>query len=494
MATVTRTGPNELGRTTLSWLLVLGFGIATLAGWLSLTHSSSADAMVVVVLWFNILLMLAALGFEMSRRPYSLHVMHLVAMFLFLGAASLFQYSRGILGVPGSIGPLHRYMMPAALAPTFWLAGYLIAYETRRAIGRRPVGKLLNRPLTTPRVGLLGVFAIVGLVYLAAVGLIGAATRGAAESAIRNFAIDSGAGLYSVTIYILTYNLARALPPVSLLAVVMLLVGDRKSRSPAMYLAVAVLGVGTLLVNNPFAASRMFLTSSLIAFAAPFFLSRFRTAWLLVLGITAGLAILPGIGNTRNSLDFDEALSYLQLVTPLQYLATNSDVDSLGMTALCQQWVDRFGYTWGGQLLGATLFWVPRAIWPTKPIGTGAMVTRDLGFDFTNLAPPITAEALINFGLPGTFLLGALFGLVLSRTDAIYWSPTRPTGSEGRRVIDVIYPFLLVCITFFTRGDLLAAVTFTVSYVVWILPLGYALRVASRARPVEGPGVAEAWP
>lgn len=480
MATVTPTGPLDLGRTLVAWFIVLAFAAVTLLGWLSLERASNADPMVVVVLWFNAIVILLALGFEIGRRPYSLHVMHLVAMFLFLGASSLFQYSRGYLGVPGSIVGMDRHILPAALAPTLWLAGYLVAYEGRRFIGGPVRGGLIERPLTSNRVMLLGLFAIVGLAYLGVAGLIGVTTRGAAEANLQDFARDlaigTGATAYGRTFYILTYNLARALPCVALLSALLLVAADRRKRTSVMYLLIAVLGVGTMIVNNPFAASRMFLTSTLIALMAPFVLMRFRTAWLLVIGISAGLAILPGIGNTRNSLDFDEALDYLQLVSPIDYLALNSDVDSLGMTVLCQQWIDQFGLTWGRQLLGGILFWVPRAIWRDKPIATGAMVTEDLGFDFTNLAPPITAEALINFGLPGTFLFGIAFGLILARLDAIYWSPSRPTGPGERRIIDAIYPFLLVCITFFTRGDLLASMTFTVSYVAWIVPLGFALR------------------
>lgn len=457
-------------------MLVLALAMATLAGWLSIPRSPSADTLVILIIWFNIILTLGALGFEVARRPYSLHVMHLFAIFLFMGAASLFQYTRGILGVPGPISELRQQILPAAFATSLWLIGYLVAYESRRVIGGRPNGNFLNRPLTLARVMLLAGFALLGLLYLASAGLLGATTRGAAESAVADYAIESGAGAYSTTLYILTSNLARALPPMSLLAALLLLAGDRRRRHLSIYVVVAVIGVGTLLVNNPFAANRMFFSGSLIAFTAPFVLIRFRTAWILVLAISLGLAILPGLGHARNSIEFNDALLYLQLMSPLDYLTTSSDVDSLGMTALCQQWIDLFGHTWGRQISGAFLSWIPRAIWTTKPIGTGAMVTEDLGFEFTNLSPPINAEALTDFGLPGTLVFGAIFGLVLSRIDLIYWAKGREGIRRGFRIIDVLYPFLLICITFYTRGDLFAATTFTASFVLWILPLGLFLR------------------
>ncbi len=466
--------------------IAIALGMATVAGALSLPHASRLNLLVLVVLWLNVALLLAALALEMARRPYSLHLMHLISLFLFLGAASVLQYSAGKFGVAGPIAEVRTQVLPAATATTLWLLGYLTAYEARRAAGSRAKAGFLTRPITLLRVFLLSLFAILALVYLAASGLVGVGTRGAAEQAMGEFAATAGVGQLSGTLYILNYNLARALPPVALLAALLGMLRDPRSRSLALFPFVAIVGVGTLIVNNPFAASRMFFTCSLIAFSAPFFLRRLKTGGVMVVSILLGLAFLPALGESRNLYEFRDFRDYFKLMSPLEYLAKNSDVDSLGMASLCQKWVDRFGHRWGMQLLGALLFWVPRAFWPDKPIATGAMVTEDLGFDFTNLAPPITAEALIDFGLIGVPLLGALFGLILARLDAVYWAPGREGIGRSFRIIDAFYPFWLVCIVFVTRGDLFASLTFTVGFSVWVLPLGLglgALRGRRHPRP-----------
>jgi hypothetical protein len=250
--------------------------------------------------------------------------------------------------------------------------------------------------------------------------------------------------------------------------------------SIAIFPFVAIIGVGTLLVNNPFAATRMFLVGSLIAFATPFFLRRFKTGWLLVGCVLIGLAFLPALGadTTRLSLKLSDVLADFRIGSPLEYLAANSDVDSLGMTALVQKYVDTHGHRWGMQMLGALLFWLPRTFWHDKPIGTGAMATEALGFDFTNLAPPITAEPLVDFGLIAVPIVGGIFAWILSRLDATYWAPGREGIAKSYRIIDALYPFWLVCIVYHTRGDMFAAMTFNVSFSFWILPLG--LGVASR--------------
>jgi hypothetical protein len=138
------------------------------------------------------------------------------------------------------------------------------------------------------------------------------------------------------------------------------------------------------------------------------------------------------------------------------------------MAALCQQFVEQHGIRWGVQIFGAFFAFVPRALWPGKPISTGSMVTESIGFDFTNLSAPITAEGIINFGVIGVPFLAAIFGLVLARLDAIYWEGGREGVATSYRIIDALYPFWLVCMVYFTRGDLFPAVTFTISFTLWI--------------------------
>jgi oligosaccharide repeat unit polymerase len=473
------------GQRSLGAIIATALALATFAGWLAIPHARGLDPLVVVLLWLNVALILTGLGAEVGRRPYSLHLMHLISMFLFLGAASLLQYSRGVLGVPGPIITVQPQILPSVAATTFWMIGYLSAYELRRLLSARPRKGFLSRELNFTRIFLLSQMAIVCLVFLAAAGMLGVTTRGASEAAIADFSETAGAGRLGGSLYIVISNLARALPPVALLACLLVLFRHPRKAGPIVFLFVAVIGTGTLLLNNPFAASRMFFTCSLIAFLTPFFLRRFKTGWLLVVVILIGLAILPALGSatTRSAIELEEVLGSLEVSSPLWYLAANSDVDSLGMTALTQKWIDMHGHRWGMQILGALLFWVPRVFWPGKPVGTGTMVTEDLGFDFTNLAPPITAEALVNFGLIGVLVMGALFGLALAALDGAYWAPGREGIASSHRIIDAIYPFWLGCIVFITRGDLFPSTAFTTSFTVWVLPLGLGL---AAARSAEG--------
>lgn len=62
------------------------------------------------------------------------------------------------------------------------------------------------------------------------------------------------------------------------------------------------------------------------------------------------------------------------------------------------EYIAENGTTNGRQLLGCFLFFIPRTIWKTKPIGSGALVAEIIGQEHTNISMPFIGEGLINFG------------------------------------------------------------------------------------------------
>ena len=435
---------------------------------------------VLVVIWTNILLLLGALTLEARRHPYSLHLMHLVSLFLFLGAASLFQYSVGRMAIAGPIQPMHSELLTASLAVTLWVVVYVTAFETQRRLASGPGGRVVRfflRPVTPRRSVFFLSLAIVSLVYLASLGLAGVSTRGATQSALQEAAIESAASGYGVAYYVIHNQLLRAASLVAVLAALVVISGG--ARNPILLLLTVAAGIATLVTNNPFASARMWFATALIAYAAPFLLRRLRTGWGIVLIALGGLALMPALHQTRNMETLDEFGESAALVSPLRYLASNSDVDSLGMLSLCQRWLEGHPHRWGTQTLGALLHWFPRALWPQKPTETGGLVTGDLGFEFTNLAPPVMSDPLIDFGFPGIVLAAAVFGIVFARLDRAYWD-VRAAPSQVR-AIDCIYPFWLGCVIFITRGGSFSSLSFTAGFTFWVIPLVAGLSRATRS-------------
>ena len=480
-----------VGRGLGPWLIAGVIGIflfaMTLMGWFDVrARGVSGPAEVTAILWMNAIALIAALAYEIRRRPYSLHGMHLIALFLFLGAATLFQYSAGRFAVAGSVADLRDEMLPAALSVSIWLVTYLFTYELHQRFSRRiplgAVGRFFNRAVPENRTIFLHLLAIATIAYLGIVGLLGITTRGAAERSMIDFANETaGYSGFALAFKLLNQYILRGFPLIVMLAGFLIVRRTRGFQQTLLRALLVLLVAGNLAANNPFAASRMWLVTALFGVLAPTIFRRARTGWLVVAISLGGLAILPALHESRNALTFGEWESVVTVTSPVRYLATSADGDHLGMISLAVRWVDDNGHTLGRQVLGAVLCWVPRRFWPDKPIGTGAMVTGDLGYGFTNWSMPIVAEGYVDWGYAGVAAMAALFAFVLSRGDRTYWVGRRPGASDAMRVIDVLYPFWLGCIIYFTRGDLIAAASHTSPFVLWALALG----VGARGMPAQ---------
>src|SRR5690606_10753587 len=102
----------------------------------------------------------------------------------------------------------------------------------------------------------------------------------------------------------------------------------------------------------------------------------------------------------------------LQEEAILSHLTENGDYDAYQMVLNTVKYSQSFGITYGRQLLGADLFWVPRQYWEDKPVGSGQFVAEGLRYSYTNLSCPLWAEAYINFGMIGVILTFFVYGIV----------------------------------------------------------------------------------
>lgn len=112
--------------------------------------------------------------------------------------------------------------------------------------------------------------------------------------------------------------------------------------------------------------------------------------------------------------------------------------------------VDNGIITHGRQLLGALLFFIPRSLWPAKPIGSGPELANDLHLSFVNISMPVFGEGYINFGAAGTVIFVLVFVLAFRRMDKAY----RP-GS--RTFATLLYLLLLGDALFLLRGSMMQA-------------------------------------
>lgn len=124
-------------------------------------------------------------------------------------------------------------------------------------------------------------------------------------------------------------------------------------------------------------------------------------------------------------------------------------------------YVDKNGFSFGYQLLGGLLFFVPRSFWTSKPVSSGELVgdylVNDFGFNFTNLSNPYVSEGFLNFGLIGVIIYPIILAYVL--IIMLQWIKSK---NHLKRIMSFYFAMHLL---FFLRGD------FTNGFSYYIAPL-----------------------
>lgn len=138
--------------------------------------------------------------------------------------------------------------------------------------------------------------------------------------------------------------------------------------------------------------------------------------------------------------------------------------DAFSMIINTVNYVEHFGSSYGLQLLGVFLFFIPRSIWPEKPVGSGSTVREAQGETFTNVSSPLIAEGIINFNFLGVLLFAFFIGILVKRLDNIYWFLEK--NNSNISYIQLLYPFLISMFFFINRGDLLSSFAYTMGHIV----------------------------
>jgi hypothetical protein len=179
---------------------------------------------------------------------------------------------------------------------------------------------------------------------------------------------------------------------------------------------------------------------------------------VFVLGILSVLLLAgPLVGVTRYAgIDMGNRIKHPSAIFEQAYLTADYDAYS----SLCRTiyYVDTAGSTQGRQLGGVALFFVPRKVWPQKPIGSGAFLFTELGFDFKNVSCTWLAEGYINFGLAGSILFTIIMAIGIACYDHAFWT-NRQIGNN--HYLYIFYFIFTGMLMFILRGDLLSSFAYT---------------------------------
>ncbi|PWS47005.1 hypothetical protein DKT74_05900, partial [Streptomyces sp. ZEA17I] len=228
----------------------------------------------------------------------------------------------------------------------------------------------------------------------------------------------------------------------------------RARRTPSTVLVWVALAGLNLVVNNPISNARYWFLTVLMAFvftAMPSSAAVYRT--VLATGVVGALVVFPYADKFRYD---DEGQRPAQSASVFEPLVTK-DYDQMVMFANTISWVDTRGHTYGRQLAGSGLFFVPRAVWSGKPEDTGVRVGQWMGLRMTNLSAPVWTEFWVDFGATGMIGGMALIGYASARTDRRYALAVTRAGPGPGSVLAIAAPLIAGYTFILLRGPLLQA-------------------------------------
>ena len=122
------------------------------------------------------------------------------------------------------------------------------------------------------------------------------------------------------------------------------------------------------------------------------------------------------------------------------------------------EYVEINGISFGYQLLGVILFFIPRSIWVSKPTSTGELIGEYLmnttPRDYSNLSNAIVSEGYINLGVFGVVLLAIILAYFIVKF--ISWMISKNYFKE------FIAFYFALHLLFLLRGDLTNGVSYFV--------------------------------
>jgi hypothetical protein len=246
-----------------------------------------------------------------------------------------------------------------------------------------------------------------------------------------------------------------------------------------LYVAMRVSGSATLKIflfglllfsAFPTAIARFLVAMFYIPIALIYF-PAFRSGGLFATLLVASLLfIFPFLDQFREFAGFHT----LQLLPSIDYFyAAHFDAYENFASAIDMDFV-----TYGWQLLGVILFYVPRALWAEKPIGSGQEMAEQSFYSFDNISMPFLGEGFVNFGSLGVLAFAVCLAYGMSALDRFF--ATSVENFRASSYMTAFYFYLVGSLFFILRGDLLSSFAFTSAGVVVALFIAKMMKQIDR--------------
>lgn len=227
-------------------------------------------------------------------------------------------------------------------------------------------------------------------------------------------------------------------PPVILLLGLLFIPSEQRSKLHR--LLISILSMLLVILSNPFGNARQ--TTLFVTLPFIFYLLDKRKRIYTYIFFLALPIIICFSANLVNRYTGE-----IQNPT-MTLLSRDGDFDSLIQLHNGMQIAVNNEFPIFRQLLGSLFFFVPRSLWPGKPLDTGVELANYLGLRFQNLSAPWILEAYVNARIPGVLIATFFVSYYLTKIDL----------NQSRSIRHYVMVFTISGLLFILlRGSLLQA-------------------------------------
>lgn len=418
---------------------------------------------------FNGALWLFLVLHEAKVHAYSFKMMHWIFCLLFFFIAAIVQYSSDLFPWIGDRSD--TILLQTNLCLTGWTVSVFLGSRCGMRIPAKRCAKLSIGEWRGFQkwIPVLTLISVLNLIYrINAIGLMNLLSR---STSTIQYADSSSAALL----------VGKIVQSVVYISTVLSILYWKKSRRGIFWVTVNAI----CLVISYFPTGVARYVAAMIYMGLMLTCSRrLKTGREFVLLFLCAFMIgLPFLNFFRN-LAFSEVIlteALRDAVSDISGMWLSGDYDAYAMLSLTVEYVGQNSPTLGRQFIGVLLFWIPRAWWPEKPVGSGYYVSESMGLSFNNVCCPLPGEGMINFGFPGVFVFGLLVGFIITKIDNLYWDSI-DYSCLRLQYIDVVYPAACILFFFMSRGDLMSSFAYMMALVV----IWYVILILSRLRVGRG--------
>lgn len=390
-----------------------------------------------------------------NKYAYSLDSFHWMFILFFCSVAPIMQASYGQF--PWGMNVDSNLLTITIFILIIWLFIYSISYEIGKNIdnkfksNKKCKNKIEDKELIVNSILLLIISFISTILVMKFLGFENLFSR-----AIGNDNVDFNTQKISILIM---ENVIRNIP---LICSSILFIRYKKISNIYFLLSF----ICTIITKFPTGIGRFTLAVAYIGLLVIIFNKFFSSSKKLELILSVGIMYIFPLTNIFRYIEISK-ITLQDMINNFKTLNTSFQSGDFDAFSIFMRAVDSINYQGPilGAILGSLLFFIPRKIWSTKPVGSGTYIANMQGLSFDNLSTPIMAEGYINGGIIGVVILAFIIGIILGIVDSRYWKMKNMNYFEYTYLY-LVYPYLLGYMFTNCRGALISTYAYTVAFLL----------------------------